>query len=142
MRYIKNFYQIQEASKSANDYKFRRDILPYEIEDILIPLKDEFISYIIRYPRIDLKRIEIDMETTLYDKRIDKKSIEDILSHLIYYLKSENFNISYINTHGAGDKFNINGFDITSPVSEITFNKIFELLPDNFEEIYLHFTTD
>jgi hypothetical protein len=133
MRYIKNFYQIQEASKSANDYKFRRDILPYEIEDILISLKEEFISYIIRYPRI---------ETTLYDKRIDKKSIEDILSHLIYYLKSENFNISYINTHGAGDKFNINGFDITSPVSEITFNKIFELLPDNFEEIYLHFTTD
>jgi hypothetical protein len=33
MKYLKKY---NEASKGANDYKFRRDILPSEIEDIFI----------------------------------------------------------------------------------------------------------
>ena len=138
MKYLKKY---NESSKGANDYKFRRDILPSEIEDILLPLKDEDVVYLVSYLGIDLKMIQIYMEC-LPGKIIGKKSIESVLSHLITYLKSENFNISYINTHGSGDPFDANGFDVTAPISEITFNKIFELLPDNFEELYLHFTTD
>ena len=41
MKYLRKF---NEASISGNNYKFRRDILPSEIDDILLPLKDEFIN--------------------------------------------------------------------------------------------------
>ncbi len=92
MKYLKRY---NESSKNANDYKFRRDILPSEIEDILEPLKDESINYWFGFPRTDLKRIEINIESSFPDRIINKGSIKNILSHLIYFLNTENFELYY-----------------------------------------------
>ena len=67
MKYLRRF---NESSQSAKDYKFRRDVLPDEIEDILLPLRDELILYKITFPTSDLKKIEIDIQHQ-YDKLIN-----------------------------------------------------------------------
>jgi len=125
MKYLRKF---NEASISGNNYKFRRDILPSEIDDILLPLKDEFINYKVTFPTNDRKKIEIDFED--HYKIIDKNVIKGILEHLITYLSSENFELSYYWTENESS-------DITTP--EFNFEEFFELIPDYFSQMYLSF---
>jgi hypothetical protein len=127
MKYLRKF---NEASISANDYKFRRDVLPSEIEDILLPLKDEFITFNVNFPTADRKKIEIDLEIQDHYKTIDKNIIKGILEHLITYLDSENFELSYYWTENESS-------DITTP--EFNFEDFFELIPDFFNLMDLSF---
>ncbi len=127
MKYLKKY---NEASKGANDYKFRRDILPSEIEDILLPLKDEFIHYKVTFPTSDMKKVEIDLEIQDHYKTIDKNVIRGIIEHLITYLISENFELSYYWTENESS-------DITTP--EFNFEEFFKLIPDYFNQMYLSF---
>ena len=127
MKYLRKF---NEASRNANDYKFRRDILPSEIEDILLPLKDEFILFKVTFPTADRKKIEIDLEIQDHYKTIDKNIIKSILEHLITYLGSENFDLSYYWTENESS-------NITTP--EFNFEDFFELIPDLFNQMYLSF---
>jgi len=127
MKYLRRF---NEASTNASDYKFRRDILPSEVEDILLPLKDEFINYKVTFPTNDRKKIEIDFEIQDHYKTIDKMVIKGILEHLITYLISENFELSYYWTENDGSS-------ITTP--EFNFREFFELIPDYFNQMYLAF---
>ena len=127
MKYLRRF---NEASTNANDYKFRRDVLPSEVEDILLPLKDEFINYKVTFPTNDRKKIEIDFEIQDHYKTIDKMVIKGILEHLITYLISENFELSYYWTENESSS-------ITTP--EFNFREFFELIPDYFNQMYLAF---
>lgn len=124
MKYLRNF---NESSQSAKDYKFRRDILPDEIEDILLSLKDELLMYKVTFPTSDRKKIEIDIES---NKTIHRDTIKDVLSHLCNYLYSENFELSYYWTESESG-------DITTP--EFKFEEFFEVLPDYFTKMYLSF---
>jgi hypothetical protein len=130
MKYLRRF---NEASINANDYKFRRDVLPSEIDDILLPLKDELIHYKVTFPTFptnDKKKIEIDFEIQDHYKIIDKMVIKGILEHLITYLSSENFELSYYWTENESSS-------ITTP--EFNFREFFELIPDYFNQMYLTF---
>ena len=130
MKYLRRF---NEASINANDYKFRRDVLPSEIDDILLPLKDELIHYKVTFPTFptnDKKKIEIDLEIQDHYKSIDKMVIKGILEHLITYLSSENFELSYYWTENESSS-------ITTP--EFNFREFFELIPDYFNQMYLTF---
>jgi hypothetical protein len=130
MKYLRRF---NEASANANDYKFRRDVLPSEIDDILLPLKDELIHYKVTFPTFptnDKKKIEIDFEIQDHYKIIDKMVIKGILEHLITYLSSENFELSYYWTENESSS-------ITTP--EFNFREFFELIPDYFNQMYLTF---
>ncbi len=129
MKYLKKY---NESSKGANDYKFRRDILPSEIEDILLPLKDELIHYKVTFPTSDLKKVEVDLAADQSIINIDKESIKYTLHHLIQYLNSEGFELSYYWTSVEGST------DITTP--EFNFDEFFGLLPIDFPDIYLAFT--
>jgi hypothetical protein len=128
MKYLKKY---NEASKGANDYKFRRDTLPSEIEDILLPLKDELIHYKVSFPTSDMKKVEIDLSADQIITNITKENIRPIIHHLNQYLNSEGFELSYYWTSVEGSS------DITTP--EFKFDDFFELLPDEFPEIYLAF---
>jgi hypothetical protein len=134
MKYLKKY---NESSKKANDYKFRRDVLPSEIEDILEPLKDESIDYRLSFPRSDLKRIEINIESSFTDKMINKNSIKNILSHLIYFLKTESFELYYYCIEITSISNSKSDY-ITTP--EFSFNEFFELFPENFVEAHFIFT--
>lgn len=125
MKYLKKFF---EASKSVNDYKFRRDILPSEIEDILFPLKDEFIKYHITFSSTDMKNIEIDFKSK---DPISKDVFADTLGHLINYLISEKFELVYFRIDYE------NGGDITTP--EFSTQKFIDLIPKEFSYLELIF---
>lgn len=127
MKYLRKF---NEASKSANDYKFRRDILPSEIEDILTPLKDESIEYKITFPTINMRKIEIDFMTDKTLRNISKDFISPILHHLIEYLISEDFELTYYWTE-------IESSDITTP--EFSSTEFIDLLPLEFPNLHLAF---
>ena len=127
MKYLRKF---NEASKSANDYKFRRDVLPSEIEDILIPLKDESIEYKITFPTINMRKIEIDFRTDKTLRNISKDFISPILHHLIEYLISEDFELTYYWTE-------IQSGDITTP--EFSSKDFIDLLPLEFPNMHLAF---
>ncbi len=128
MKYLRKF---NEASKSANDYKFRRDVLPSEIEDILMPLKDESVKYHICFPTSDMKKIEIDFQADEILKNISKDIIEPILHHLVEYLMSENFELTYYWTDVEGS------VDITTP--EFSSKEFIDLLPLEFPNMYVTF---
>ena len=128
MKYLRKF---NEASKSANDFKFRRDILPSEIEDILTSLKDESIKYHITFPTSDMKKIEIDFQADEILKNISKEVIEPILHHLVEYLISENFELTYYWTDVEGS------VDITTP--EFSSKEFIDLLPLEFPNLHLAF---
>jgi hypothetical protein len=127
MKYLRKF---NESSQSAKDYKFRRDVLPYEIEDILLPLKDELLIYKVTFPTSDRKMIvlEIESNTTTHKDRI-----KDVLSHICNYLNSENFELSGYWTESESA-------EITTP--NFNFEEFFELLPDYFSQMYLTFLFD
>jgi len=127
MKYLRKF---NEASKSANDYKFRRDVLPSEIEDILTPLKDESIEYKITFPTINMRKIEIDFRTDKTLRNISKDFISPILHHLIEYLISEDFELTYYWTE-------IQSGDITTP--EFSSKQFIDLLPLEFSNMHLAF---
>ena len=127
MKYLRKF---NEASKSANDYKFRRDVLPSEIEDILMPLKDESIEYKITFPTINMRKIEIDFRTDKTLRNISKDFISPILHHLIEYLISEDFELTYYWTE-------IQSGDITTP--EFSSKDFIDLLPLEFPNMHLAF---
>ncbi len=127
MKYLRKF---NEASKSANDYKFRRDVLPSEIEDILTPLKDESIEYKITFPTINMRKIEIDFRTDKTLRNISKDFISPILHHLIEYLISEDFELTYYWTE-------IQSGDITTP--EFSSKQFIDLLPLEFPNMHLAF---
>ena len=127
MIYLRKF---NEASKSANDYKFRRDVLPSEIEDILMPLKDESIEYKITFPTINMRKIEIDFRTDKTLRNISKDFISPILHHLIEYLISEDFELTYYWTE-------IQSGDITTP--EFSSKDFIDLLPLEFPNMHLAF---
>ena len=127
MKYLRKF---NEASKSANDYKFRRDILPSEIEDILTPLKDESVEYKITFPTIGMRKIEIDFVTDKTLRNISKDFISPILHHLIEYLISEDFELTYYWTE-------IESSDITTP--EFSSTEFIDLLPQEFPNMHLVF---
>lgn len=124
MKYLRKF---NESSQSAKDYRFRRDVLPDEIEDILLPLKDELLICKVTFPTSDRKKIEIEIES---NKTIHRDRIKDVLSHLCNYLNSENFELSYYWTESESA-------DITTP--NFNFEDFFELLPDYFSQMYLSF---
>jgi hypothetical protein len=124
MKYLRKF---NESSQSAKDYRFRRDVLPDEIEDILLPLKDELLICKVTFPTSDRKKIEIEIES---NKTIHRDRIKDVLSHLCNYLNSENFELSYYWTESESA-------DITTP--NFNFEDFFELLPDYFSQMYLAF---
>jgi len=124
MKYLRKF---NESSQSAKDYRFRRDVLPSEIEDILLPLKDELLICKVTFPTSDRKKIEIEIES---NKTIHRDRIKDVLSHLCNYLNSENFELSYYWTESESA-------DITTP--NFNFEDFFELLPDYFSQMYLAF---
>ena len=128
MKYLRKF---NESSKSANDFKFRRDILPSEIEDILTSLKDESIKYHITFPTSDMKKIEIDFQADEILKNISKEVIEPILHHLVEYLISENFELTYYWTDVEGS------VDITTP--EFSSKDFIDLLPLEFPNMYVTF---
>ena len=127
MKYLRKF---NEASKSANDYKFRRDILPSEIEDILTPLKDESVEYKITFPTIGMRKIEIDFVTDKTLRNISKDFISPILHHLIEYLISEDFELTYYWTE-------IESSDITTP--KFSSTEFIDLLPLEFPNMHLAF---
>jgi hypothetical protein len=127
MKYLRRF---NESSQSAKDYKFRRDVLPDEIEDILLPLRDELILYKITFPTSDLKKIEIDIQHQ-YDKLINREVIKGTFSHLLSYLRSEGFEVSYYWTESESS-------DITTP-EKFSFEDFFRLIPDYFNQMYLAF---
>lgn len=127
MKYLRKF---NEASKSANDYKFRRDILPSEIKDILMPLKDESIEYRITFPTIGMRKIEIDFMTDKTLRNISKDFISPILHHLIEYLISEDFELTYYWTE-------IESSDITTP--KFSSTEFIDLLPQEFPNMHLAF---
>jgi hypothetical protein len=136
MKYLSYF---NESSQTAKDYKFRRDILPNEIDDILISLKDELINYNITFPTNDFKKVEIDLESK--SGNIFKENIRTILHHLIKYLDSENFKPSYYWTESESfDITSSESFDITS--TDFDFDNFFELIPDNFYQMYIAFIYD
>lgn len=124
MKYLKSF---NESSLNLRGYKFRKEVLPEEIDDILLTLKDEFLIYKVTFPTSDRKKIEIDIES---NKTIHRDTIKDVLSHLCNYLNSENFELSYYWTESESA-------DITTP--EFNFEDFFELLPDYFTQMYLSF---
>ena len=127
---MKYLIKFNEASKSANDYKFRRDILPSEIEDILMPLKDESIEYRITFPTIGMRKIEIDFMTDKTLRNISKDFISPILHHLIEYLISEDFELTYYWTE-------IESSDITTP--KFSSTEFIDLLPQEFPNMHLAF---
>jgi hypothetical protein len=129
MKYLRKY---NESSKGANDYKFRRDILPSEIEDILLPLKDELIHYKVTFPTSDMRKVEIDLAADQIITNITKENIKPIIHHLVQYLNSEGFELSYYWTSVEGST------DITTP--EFNFDEFFGLLPIDFPDIYLAFT--
>ena len=128
MKYLRKF---NEASKSANDYKFRRDVLPSEIEDILMPLKDESVKYHITFPTSDMKKIEIDFQADGIVTNISKDAIAPILHHLVEYLMSENFELTYYWTDVEGS------VDITTP--EFSSKQFIDLLPLEFPNMHVAF---
>lgn len=82
------------------------------------------------FPTADRKKIEIDLEIQDHYKTIDKNIIKSILEHLITYLGSENFDLSYYWTENESS-------NITTP--EFNFEDFFELIPDLFNQMYLSF---
>ena len=58
MKFLKKF---NESSISVKNFKWRRDEIPNEIDDILLNLKDESLDYKVSWPTSDLKKIEIDL---------------------------------------------------------------------------------
>jgi len=114
------------------NYKFIRDILPSELEDILLTLKDDLIRYKVTFPTSNLKKVEIDLESET-TTNIKKENIKTTIQHLINYLNSEGFELSYYWTHvGSGS--------ITTP--EFKFDEFFELLPDEFPSMYIALQMD
>jgi hypothetical protein len=135
MKYLKKYNEASDTVKwsrrnfNGANYKFRRDILPSEIKDILLSLKDELIHYEVTFPTMDLKKVDINLESI---GNIKKENIKTTLQHLIHYLNTEGFELSYYWTTD-GD-----GAYITTP--EFKFDEFFDLLPYEFPEIYLTFT--
>jgi hypothetical protein len=127
MKYLKPFI---ESSLNLNDYKYRKEVLPDEIDDILLPLRDELILYKITFPTSDLKKIEIDIQHQ-YDKLINREVIKETFSHLLSYLRSEGFEVSYYWTESESS-------DITTP-EKFSFEDFFRLIPDYFSQMYLSF---
>jgi len=127
MKYLKPFI---ESSLNLNDYKYRKEVLPDEIDDILSSLKDELIIYKVSFPKSDLKKIEIDIEHR-YANLIERDNVKETFAHLLNYLKSEGFKLSYIWTESEN-------YYITTP-KEFSFEDFFGLIPDYFSQMYLAF---
>ena len=133
MKYLKLF---NEASHSAKEYVYRRDFLPTEIENILEGLKLEFLKYSIRFST-DFKKIEIDITPAEKNIIIDKQTVKDTLAHLISFLETEKFELSYYWTPEGKMNSYVGGTDITTP--EFKYEEFFDLLPDQPQELYLSF---
>jgi len=137
MKYLLKF---NEASQSAKDYIFRRDVLLDDIDDILLSLKDYLVEYTIEYIRNDLKKISINIKK-LAEIRIpylDKKSIEPILNHLFSYLKTENFELTYyyIETSQVARECDFLAMNIQT----VDFDEYFKYLPDHSRELQFEFS--
>jgi 3-methyladenine DNA glycosylase Tag len=102
---MKYLIKFNESSLSANNYKFRRDVLPSEIEDILEPLKDDEIISKVEFISSDLKRILIDFKIINKFSNIEsvKNNLKSVLESLISYLKFENFKMDYMDEEDVFD---------------------------------------
>ena len=138
MKFLKKF---NESSISVKNFKWRRDEIPNEIDDILLNLKDESLDYKVSWPTSDLKKIEIDLVSSYMTKfLINKIDIESTLHHLCDYLASEGFVLTFSSFDYKSSESNRTRqgrFDITTP--EFSFDEFFDLLPESFMSIFLIF---
>lgn len=138
MKFLKKF---NESSLSVKNFKWRRDVLPHEIDDILINLKDELLDYKVSWPTSDLKKIEIDLVTSYKTNfAVNKVDIETTLHHLCDYLASENYVLTFSSFEYKSPESNRtrqDRFDITTP--EFSFDEFFELMPESFMSLFIIF---
>jgi hypothetical protein len=150
MKYLQKF---NEASKNILEYKFRTEVLPKEIEEILSTLNIELIDFVVSYRyqntiiEIELQTLDPRVNTQNEIGRINKENIKDVLAHLVSYMNSENFKIIYLNTHGFGNQYDTQGYISQSklaknPIQEVSFSEIYEMLPQTFEELRIEFKLD
>jgi len=119
---------INESSISALNYKYRKNDLIPDVEDILIGLKDNLIT-----PKVFFQKqlstdetivLVVEMDSQ-WSKTINKQLINDTISHLIDFLKNENYELNYIYYE---DKI-LDGHRI----------EILEKLPNEFTSLILKF---
>lgn len=91
MKYLKKF----EASQKASEYKYRNSSIIQMVDDLLLPLKDDGLLYVIEFEDVRCTKLNLKITTNEKWKNksdlIDFKIVKPQLDQVKSFLESENF---------------------------------------------------